>query len=170
MTDREVMQQALQALEGDALDLAHTQLDQYQKMGYSAGYKPQRIAGAQNEIRAIENAIAALRERLATPAAPEAVPWVNPEVLHMAEDAECLHKCLDEAKVPRADEGEAIYSLWGRVQAFARIAAPAPRLTDAQIDAIAEQQWNPEWSSPEQDRRAFARAIEAAVLAGAVEP
>ena len=35
-----------------------------------------------------------------------------------AEETECVHMCLDDAGVPRADEGGAIFSLWGRVLRF----------------------------------------------------
>ena len=33
-----------------------------------------------------------------------------------AEDIECLHMCLDDIDVPRADGEGRIYSMWGRVQ------------------------------------------------------
>ena len=35
-----------------------------------------------------------------------------------AEETECVHMCLDNAGVPRADEDGAIFSLWGRVLRF----------------------------------------------------
>jgi hypothetical protein len=35
-----------------------------------------------------------------------------------AEETECVHMCLDDALVPRADENGAIFSLWGRVKRF----------------------------------------------------
>lgn len=33
----------------------------------------------------------------------------------LAEDIEALHLCLDRNGVPRVDEEEAVYSMWGRV-------------------------------------------------------
>lgn len=36
----------------------------------------------------------------------------------LAEDIECLHMCLDDAGIPRAEHGGNVYSMWGRVQQF----------------------------------------------------
>ncbi len=37
---------------------------------------------------------------------------------HLAMAACCVHKCLDDARVPRYDEKGERYSLWGRVLRF----------------------------------------------------
>lgn len=50
--------------------------------------------------------------------------FTNPELEHMAEEAECVHKCLDDAGVRRGSEadstggGRPLYSLWGRVSLY----------------------------------------------------
>lgn len=44
---------------------------------------------------------------------------------HAAEEAQCVHLCLDDRRVPRtADNGETL-SLWGRVCEYLRMHAPA---------------------------------------------
>ena len=48
--------------------------------------------------------------------------FTNPELEHMAEEAECVHKCLDDVGVPRVNEaGDGLlYSLWGRVSLYGK--------------------------------------------------
>lgn len=44
---------------------------------------------------------------------------------HAAEEAACVHLCLDDRKVPRIDHRGEKLSLWGRVTEYVRILAPA---------------------------------------------
>lgn len=41
-----------------------------------------------------------------------------------AEDAACVHLCLDDRRVPRADANGKPYSLWGRVCEYVRMQQP----------------------------------------------
>lgn len=44
---------------------------------------------------------------------------------HAAEEAECVHLCLDDRRVPRQDANGKVFSLWGRVCEYMRMHAPA---------------------------------------------
>ena len=44
---------------------------------------------------------------------------------HAAEEAECVHLCLDDRRVPRAAANGETFSLWGRVCEYLRMHAPA---------------------------------------------
>jgi hypothetical protein len=52
-----------------------------------------------------------------SPAIIESVMPINEAdpVGHLAVEALCVHRCLDDRNVPRADERGETYSLWGRV-------------------------------------------------------
>lgn len=43
----------------------------------------------------------------------------NSALTYEAEEAQCVHMCLDSRNVPRADDSDAVYSLWGRVRQYA---------------------------------------------------
>ena len=45
---------------------------------------------------------------------PGFFPFINPKLEHLAEEAECVAKCLDDAGVPKTD-GDRGLSLWGRL-------------------------------------------------------
>lgn len=48
-------------------------------------------------------------------------------VFYEAEDAACVHMCLDDRQVPRVDAEGQRYSLWGRVCEFVRMQSEACR-------------------------------------------
>ena len=48
-------------------------------------------------------------------------------VFYEAEDAACVHMCLDDRQVPRVDAEGKQYSLWGRVCEFVRMQSEACR-------------------------------------------
>ena len=66
----------------------------------------------------LEHENAVLRQKLAAPDG-EAVAWVNPDLGHMAEEAECVSMALDDRGVPKLD-GRHSLSLWGRVEQYAK--------------------------------------------------
>ena len=47
------------------------------------------------------------------------VGYINPELEHSAEEAECVAMCLDDRNVPKVIGKESL-SLWGRVEHYAR--------------------------------------------------
>ena len=67
-----------------------------------------------------------------------------------AEETECVHMCLDDAGVPRADEGGAIFSLWGRVLRFKQMGHNVPHEGPARascagpLDAVVRHHCNEE--------------------------
>lgn len=44
---------------------------------------------------------------------------------HAAEEAQCVHLCLDDRRVPRTAANGEVLSLWGRVCEYLRMRAPA---------------------------------------------
>ena len=72
MTDRELMQQALDALEG-AIDAHQNEINDHITK-YGEWYRPQRVEFMRKELANTEQTIEALRARLAQPE-PEPVAW-----------------------------------------------------------------------------------------------
>lgn len=71
------------------------------------------------------------------------VVWVNPELEHMAEEAECVSMCLNDRGVPSKD-GSKPLSLWGRVQQYANprflegMTTNTPIISSEHIKALAQ--------------------------------
>lgn len=60
---RSAAEHALRVLDEVALDLATDQLSQYREM-YKGGYKPHRIKAAEDDLMAVQNTIAQLKDAL----------------------------------------------------------------------------------------------------------
>jgi hypothetical protein len=72
MNIRDTLKNALKVLNEVALDLVNTQLAEYRQM-YRGGYKPHRVAQAEAEVKAVEDAITDLRAAVAATDLPECV-------------------------------------------------------------------------------------------------
>ena len=150
MTDKELMQQALDALKSTGLFLHHCWCD-VSMNDYSFGKLNQQM-----EI--VDDQIAALRERLAQPE-QEPVAWAN-------EIIDDLHAQYNTDGIKEIDSGDALIRLDEAIaaveEAEKRHTTPAKRkpLTDEEIRRIELTVHG--YTRQPLDVKAFARAIEAA--------
>jgi hypothetical protein len=72
--------------------------------------------------QALEDAVMAIRYQVGRntgKTGTQELTYLNPEIPHLAEEAECVSKCLDDAGVPTHDSEGKELSLWGRVEEYA---------------------------------------------------
>lgn len=85
MDIRDTLKNALRVLDEVALDLVNTQLHEYRQM-YRGGYKPHRVAQAEADVKAVQDAITDLRMAVAATDLPDCVADSVQELKRLADN------------------------------------------------------------------------------------